>query len=162
MSSGITQQLVTRLGIAAVQPFLLFPYDYIWQRWAWVRPPADSLLLWVGGFLFVDFCYYWLHRLAHQVSVLWAGHSVHHNSDGYRLTTALRQSGWQSFYGWVFYLPLALFMPPPVFYGINQLNTWYQFWVHTCLVRRLGFLVSSWPLSLPSLDVVFPCGCRIM
>ena len=47
-----------------------------------------------------DFCYYWLHRAGHEVAVFWAAHAVHHQSQYYNLSTALRQtsSGWLADY----------------------------------------------------------------
>jgi hypothetical protein len=31
------------------------------------------------------FCYYWAHRMGHEVNVLWASHVVHHSSEYYNL-----------------------------------------------------------------------------
>ena len=38
-----------------------------------------------------DFLYYWNHRLDHESRWLWAMHVVHHSSERYNLSTALRQ-----------------------------------------------------------------------
>lgn len=59
----------------------------------------------------VDFCYYWLHRSNHT-TILWLGHSVHHDSDRYNLSTALRQGILQSATSFIFYLPLAVVISP--------------------------------------------------
>ncbi|MDQ8002534.1 MAG: sterol desaturase family protein, partial [Pseudomonadota bacterium] len=45
---------------------------------------------WLLALVFYDFCYYWLHRMGHEVAVLWAAHVVHHQSQHYNLSTALR------------------------------------------------------------------------
>uniref|UniRef100_A0AAQ5ZCM9 Alkylglycerol monooxygenase n=1 Tax=Amphiprion ocellaris TaxID=80972 RepID=A0AAQ5ZCM9_AMPOC len=73
-----------------------------------------------------------------KVAVLWAAHQVHHSSEYYNLTTALRQSLTQQFTSWIFYMPLALALPPSIFAVHIQLNLLYQFWIHTELIRDLG------------------------
>ena len=71
-----------------------------------------ALACWSAVFLLDDLAYYWLHRLSHEVNVLWAGHVVHHSSEEYNLTVALRQSSLHGLMGWVFYMPLALLGVP--------------------------------------------------
>ena len=89
-------------------------------------------------FVLVDFLYYWTHRLSHRVNILWAGHVVHHSSEEYNLTVALRQSALHGLFTWVFYLPLALVgVPPRMFVTAYALNLIYQFWIHT---REIGKL----------------------
>lgn len=86
-----------------------------------------------------DFCYYWHHRKSHEVAVLWAAHSVHHQSQSYNLSTALRQTSTGFVFGWLFYLPMALAgVPPLVFAVVALVDLLYQFWVHTEQVGRLG------------------------
>merc|ERR1712079_411729 len=73
-----------------------------------------------------------------EVNILWAAHQVHHSSEDYNLTTALRQSLMQGFGGWPFYLPMAFFVPPSHMIAHAQFNLLYQFWIHTEVVRDLG------------------------
>jgi len=80
---------------------------------------------------------------------VWAGHSVHHSSDHYNLSTALRQSWFQGVAAPLYYLPMALLFPTPVYMAMNQANIVSQFWIHTCLVRRLPAPV-EWVLMTPS------------
>ena len=70
--------------------------------------PLAKPLGWLLALVFYDFCYYWLHRLGHEVAVLWAAHVVHHSSEEYNLAVALRQSALHGLMTWVFYVPLAL------------------------------------------------------
>jgi hypothetical protein len=71
--------------------------------------------------------------------VLWAAHAVHHQSEDYNLSTALRQTSTGFLFGWIFYLPLFVIgFPLEVLITVNAANLIYQFWVHTQLVRRLG------------------------
>ena len=96
--------------------------------------------MWLGALLAYDFCCCWLHRMGHEVNILWAAHVVHHSSEEYKLSTALRQTGTGFLLGWVFYLPMALLgVPPLVFVIVGRVDLLYQFWVHTRLVGRLGW-----------------------
>jgi alkylglycerol monooxygenase len=119
----------------------LFTYEWTLHHLALFRLPANHWLTWLFAFVAFDFCYYWNHRLGHTVGVLWAAHSVHHQSEEFNLTTALRQPGTGSFTSWMFYLPLALCgVPLPVFLLVGVAQLFYQFWPHTRHIRRLGFL----------------------
>jgi sterol desaturase/sphingolipid hydroxylase (fatty acid hydroxylase superfamily) len=105
----------------------------------WLAIHPRELASWTAAFLLVDFCYYWSHRLSHEINVLWAGHVVHHSSEEYNLAVALRQSSLHGLFTWVFYLPLALVGIPPLMYVTSYaLNLVYQFWVHTRAVGRMG------------------------
>ncbi|MEZ4456481.1 MAG: sterol desaturase family protein [Gemmatimonadales bacterium] len=97
-----------------------------------------ALASWTAVFVIDDFAYYWLHRLSHEVNILWAGHVVHHSSEEYNLTVALRQSSLHGLFGWVFYMPLALLgIPVTMWVVCHGLNLIYQFWIHTREVNRL-------------------------
>lgn len=92
------------------------------------------ILLFIG----VDFFYYWFHRLAHEISILWGSHVVHHQSEEYNLTVALRQAWFQGAFSWVFYLPLAVLgFDPKAFFVIASIQTLYQFWIHTRVINKL-------------------------
>ena len=92
------------------------------------------LLLFVG----IDFFYYWFHRLSHEINLLWGAHIVHHQSEEYNLSVALRQSSLQGFFSMFFYLPLALIgFNPIAFVTINAFQTLYQFWIHTRTINKL-------------------------
>lgn len=115
---------------------LAFEHLALWRSDAfWTSLPG-----WLLALLFYDFCYYWLHRMGHEVAVLWAAHAVHHQSQDYNLSTALRQTSSGALLGWLFYLPMALAgVPPLVFAIVGLIDLLYQFWVHTEQVRRLGW-----------------------
>lgn len=104
---------------------------------------------WVILFLGVDFFYYWFHRASHEVNALWAAHIVHHQSEDYNLSVALRQSWFQGWFSWSFYLPLAVVgFDPIMFAAMNSFNTLYQFWIHTTTIKTMGPL--EWVLNTPS------------
>ena len=128
--------------IVAVFSKLLTLGIYAWcvQHLALFALPANSVWVWISALLLYDFCYYWLHRAGHEVNILWAAHVVHHQSEDYNLSTALRQTGSGVLLGWLFYLPMAVIgYPLEVFVVVALIDLLYQFWVHTELVGRLGW-----------------------
>ena len=124
----------------------LFVWGIVLERFALVDIPVSwfdasprGIALWAVAALAWDFCYYWFHRFSHEISILWAAHAVHHQSEDYNLSTALRQTSSGFLFGWIFYLPLFLIgFPLEVLLTVNAVNLIYQFWVHTQVVRRLG------------------------
>lgn len=117
----------------------LLTYAFALKHLALFELPAENVWTWVFAFVFYDFCYYWLHRMGHERNILWAAHSVHHQSEDYNLSTALRQTSTGFLLSWIFYLPLAVAgVPLVVFISVASLNLLYQFWVHTRHVPKLG------------------------
>lgn len=114
-------------------------YAAVHEHFAVWQLSPKSPWTWAIGLVAYDFLYYWHHRAGHRVALFWAAHVVHHQSEDYNLSTALRQtsSGWLA--GWIFYLPMALAgFPPLVFAVVALIDLLYQFWVHTEQVGRLG------------------------
>ncbi len=129
-SAVFTVALRVGLYTLAWQHLALWRSDVFWTSWVG----------WFLALLLYDFCYYWLHRMGHEVAVLWAAHAVHHQSQHYNLSTALRQTSSGALLGWLFYLPMALLgVPPLVFVVVGLIDLLYQFWVHTEQVGRLGW-----------------------
>jgi alkylglycerol monooxygenase len=108
---------------------------------SWFDGSANGIALWILAAVLWDFCYYWNHRLGHEISVLWAAHAVHHQSEEYNLSTALRQTSSSFIFSWIFYVPLFVIgFPADVLITVAAINLIYQFWVHTQQIRRLGVL----------------------
>jgi len=106
--------------------FAIFKIGYAW--WAWVL-----------AFFADEFSYYWFHRTSHEVRIFWASHVIHHSSQRYNLSTALRQTwtgGFMSFIFWL-WMPIVGF-PPLMVLTMNAISLLYQFWIHTELVRSMG------------------------
>ena len=121
--------------------FVLKNFSLIDMQLSWFDASLSGIALWVSAALAWDFCYYWFHRFSHEISILWAAHGVHHQSEDYNLSTALRQTSTGFLFSWIFYVPLFLIgFPVEVLLVVNAGNLIYQFWVHTQLVRRLGVL----------------------
>jgi sterol desaturase/sphingolipid hydroxylase (fatty acid hydroxylase superfamily) len=102
-----------------------------------LRLSSHDWWVWVLLFFADDLSYYWFHRISHECRVFWASHVVHHSSEHYNLSTALRQT-------WVpmTYFPFWMWMPLVGFpvWMILLAQSWsliYQFWIHTERVRRL-------------------------
>jgi alkylglycerol monooxygenase len=112
------------------------------------RAPGDlvdarsglSWAVWLLALVFYDFCYYWLHRAGHRRWLFWAAHVVHHQSQDYNLSTALRQTS--SGCG------VRLDVLPAdgggrrAAAGVRRralIDLLYQFWVHTEHVGKLGW-----------------------
>ncbi|MCH2021442.1 MAG: sterol desaturase family protein [Saprospiraceae bacterium] len=133
ISCGISQQ-VTGVFMKAIT---FFAYTYIFLNWKIFDIPNEwwsFILLFIG----IDFLYYWFHRYCHEINIFWGTHVVHHQSEDYNLSVALRQSAFQSLISGAFYLPLALIGFDPIpFLLINTLQTLYQFWIHTEAIYKM-------------------------
>ncbi|MDP9134529.1 MAG: sterol desaturase family protein, partial [Actinomycetota bacterium] len=113
------------------------------------RMPEDAWWAWVLLFLADDLAYYWFHRVSHVSRVFWASHVVHHSSEHYNLSTALRQT-WVPMTYLPFWLPLLLVGFPPWMVLLAQ--SWsliYQFGLHTERIGRLPRLLEA-VLNTPS------------
>lgn len=90
------------------------------------------------AFLLYEFCYYWKHRLGHEINFMWAGHIVHHQSEEMNLTTGARLSASSPLYDVFFYLPMAILgITPAIYVGCKAVSLGYQFLLHTEHIRKL-------------------------
>lgn len=129
LTDAATKGLVVLAYLAAYEVRLL---DIPMGRW-------ES---WFALFFAVEIAYYWLHRYSHEIRWMWAQHSVHHSAQQITLSVAYRL-GWTQFVAgpWLFLIPVCWigFDPRAVMltYAASLL---YQFWLHTELVGKLGWL----------------------
>ncbi len=140
---------VTSLGVSVMMSALgvialvlrIAIYTLAYEAFALGAWDTASPWTWVMGLLLYDFTYYWQHRMGHELNLLWASHVVHHSSDRFNLSTALRvPSASMHLWTWIFALPLAVLGVPPVVYAVASLvNLLYQFWIHTEHIGRLGW-----------------------
>ncbi|MFK8102675.1 MAG: sterol desaturase family protein [Saprospiraceae bacterium] len=132
----ILNQLLEKTIIGSIGVLLLLPFYYLipWE----IEMTTTS---WIWSLLAADFSYYWMHRCEHERRFLWAYHSVHHSSEDYNLTVAMRLSLVESLFEWIFLIPMLLI-------GFNPFQTiislvfiaQYQTWIHTERIIRLGWL----------------------
>jgi sterol desaturase/sphingolipid hydroxylase (fatty acid hydroxylase superfamily) len=145
LSCGVGQQILAPFFKTATLALYVLLYD---RARVYTFAPS-SVLAWVVLLFGVDCGYYWFHRASHRINVIWAGHIVHHQSEEYNLSVALRQSWFVKLAESFFYLPLALAgFSPEMFLAMSTLNTLYQFWIHTRAVGKLGPL--EWIFNTPS------------
>ena len=136
LTAGILSQisgvftLALRVGIYAV----------VYDRFAFQHLAADDWRIWLFALLAYDFLYYWNHRVGHECGLFWAAHVVHHQSENFNLSTALRQTSSGALLSWIFYMPMAIAgVPPVVFVVVGLVDLLYQFWIHTELIGKLGW-----------------------
>lgn len=126
-ASGIAFGFVALAWFVFVEQFKFLDLGWAW----WV---------WIACFVLDDFRYYWWHRFSHTIRWFWADHVVHHSSQHYNLSTALRQP-WLSplTLGFVFFgtWMVLLGFPIAMIAFCKALNLIYQFWIHTETVKRL-------------------------
>jgi sterol desaturase/sphingolipid hydroxylase (fatty acid hydroxylase superfamily) len=110
--------------------------------WAYQYRLFDVPFTWWAfalAFVLDDLAYYWVHRAGHRIRWAWAAHVIHHSSQHYNLSTALRQT-WTGFFGLTFLIKLPLFVigfPPSMIAFVGGLNLVYQFWIHTEAIGRM-------------------------
>lgn len=114
-----------------------------------LKMPTDAWWSWALLFVADDFLFYWLHRVNHESRFFWNFHVVHHSSNKFNLSTAVRQSWFGNSVSWIFYIPLA-FLGFPLWMRLaaHGLNLIYQFFIHTRFIGKLGFL--EYILNTPS------------
>ena len=133
LTMGIGSVFVDLLAKAIQFSLLTYFHRYAifsigFQWWAW-------LLLFFGD----EFSYYWFHRISHECRFFWASHVVHHSSERYNFSTALRQTWTGSFTSFVFWLWLPIIgFAPVMIMTMKAVSLLYQFWIHTELVRSMG------------------------
>jgi sterol desaturase/sphingolipid hydroxylase (fatty acid hydroxylase superfamily) len=129
------------IGIGIIYTFFydLAPYKF----------PADAWWSWAILFFADDFAYYWFHRISHESRFFWNFHVVHHSSEHFNLSVAVRQSWFSGLAHWIFYAPLMLLgFAPWMQLLVHGFNLLHQFWIHTPFVKRMGFL--EYFLNTPS------------
>jgi len=130
---GIGSQAVGLLFKA----ILLGGYFWVYENYALFYQEVSwhSALLALIGF---DFTYYWAHRWSHEVNLFWGAHIVHHQSEEYNLSVALRQSWIHNLLMFVLFLPLPMLgFEPIMFFSVAAFVTLYQFWIHTKAVDKM-------------------------
>ncbi|WP_020536385.1 sterol desaturase family protein [Lewinella cohaerens] len=139
LSSGMTNTLKTLMGLAVI----ILSYEWMVGHLALFDLPAAG---WVYALAFVglDFKGYWSHRWNHEINLFWNRHVIHHSSEEFNLSCALRQDV-SAFVGVYFflYIPMALLgVPTEVVAFIAPIHFFSQFWYHTRLIDRMGPLES--------------------
>jgi sterol desaturase/sphingolipid hydroxylase (fatty acid hydroxylase superfamily) len=137
LSSGLTNSLKEVLGLAVV----IVSYDWMVGHLA-LFEIESQLSLYIITFIGLDFAGYWAHRFEHEINLFWNRHIIHHSSEEFNLACALRQNI-SAVFGLFFFLwiPLAILgIPVEVFAIVAPLHLFAQFWYHTRLIDKMGWL----------------------
>lgn len=115
---------------------MLGMYVWVMQHFALVQ--IKGVAAYIVTLILFDFCFYWAHRYGHEINLFWGAHVVHHQSEEYNLTVALRQSWIHSFLAFIFFLPIAFLGIDVLTLGIcASINSFFQFWIHTKAINRM-------------------------
>ncbi|MCH7399509.1 sterol desaturase family protein [Belliella sp. DSM 107340] len=138
--TNINLGVVSQVSGVFIKVLSIGVYTFLYEQFAFFEIQNNIWTFFILFFLY-DFCYYWAHRKSHEINLFWGGHVVHHSSEEYNLSVALRQSSTQTIWTFFFYLPLAFLGFDPVFLVlVSGLNLLYQFWIHTEAIGKMGFL----------------------
>ncbi len=137
LSSGITNAIKDVLGLSIV----IISYNFLFDNFSFFEIQS-TWLLYIICFIGLDFAGYWSHRLEHVVNIFWNRHIIHHSSEEYNLACALRQTISTIFTIFtIFLLPCAILgIPPKIIAIVGPIHLFAQFWYHTRLIDRMGFL----------------------
>lgn len=98
-------------------------------------------LLWVVGFVFWDFLFYWLHRTHHLFKILWSIHVVHHEGEHYSLSLGIRNSWYSSLSSLPYFVCMAVIgFPIEIFVSVSSIHYFIQFYNHNHIVKKSGWL----------------------
>ncbi|MFN7828068.1 MAG: sterol desaturase family protein [Acidobacteriota bacterium] len=121
-----------------------------WFRARGPRLAGDGPLSWLVLFLGVDFGYFLFHWASHRIRVLWAIHEAHHSSARMNFSVALRQPPLEPLVDWIFFIGLAwIGFPAKAILTTYAFNLFYQFFIHTEMVRRLPGWI-EWVFNTPA------------
>jgi len=137
LSSGVSNIIKDVLGLAVI----IVSYGWMVEHISITQLTA-GWLTYVLAFVGLDFAGYWSHRFEHEINILWNRHIIHHSSEEYNLACALRQNVSAIFAVFFFLLvPMAVIgVPAEVVAVVAPIHLFAQFWYHTKLIHRMGWL----------------------
>ena len=133
---GIAERL---MDIFTMVPFYYF-FVWVHDHFALFDLKANAVS-WVLLFLLTDLVWYWYHRCAHEINILWAAHIVHHQSEDFNYTVSARITVFQAFIRCLFWgvLPFIGF-PPEMITVFLLIHGIYPFFIHTQAIGKLGWI----------------------
>jgi len=137
LSSGLSDTIKNSIKFS----FTIVSYSWFLESLTLYRIEPVWIAVLVA-FIIQDFAGYWIHRFNHRINILWNRHIIHHSSEEFNLSCALRQSISQTFKFFTFlWIPAALMgVPTEIFAIIAPIHLFLQFWYHTRLINKMGFL----------------------
>ena len=138
--SGMTNTIKDVLGLTIV----VISYEFLLKNLSIIHWKNTNAFTYILAFLILDFGGYWYHRISHTVNYFWNLHIIHHSSEEYNLPCALRQQfAVVTNLLFIFCLGILLALigiPKEVFIIIAPIHLFMQFWYHTKLINKMGFL----------------------
>jgi sterol desaturase/sphingolipid hydroxylase (fatty acid hydroxylase superfamily) len=138
--ANVSVGIAERLCDVFVAGIFYFVYDDLQKNYGLfdIKP---GVLLWILLFLLTDLVWYWYHRLAHEINLLWMAHIVHHQSEDFNYTASARITVFQAFVRTGFWAVLPLIgFPAGMITSLLLIHGIYPFFIHTRLVGKLGIL----------------------
>ncbi len=127
---------MAKVIVLAILTYIWYNYRIFDVRFAWWS--------WVLLFFLDDFAYYWNHRIGHRSRLFWASHIVHHSSEKYNLSTALRQTWTGGFYTFIFWTWIALLgFHPLMILTQMSISLIYQYWIHTEIIKKMPLWIEA-------------------
>lgn len=122
---ALTKSMLLMLFVWVHDHFRLFTLDFTWY---------NTIIC----IVLFDYLYYWAHRWGHEWNIFWGAHIVHHQSEEYNLTVALRQSWFHNILAFPIFLPIPLLGFDLLSFGVAAgLVTLYQYWIHTKAIDHM-------------------------
>lgn len=137
ISSGIINSLKDVLGLSVT----LLSYEWMAPKIALLHQDT-TILAYCIGFIIIDFYGYWSHRWSHQINFLWNKHAIHHSSEEFNLSCALRQSvsSFVNLFTFLLIPATLLGVPVKVIAITLPIHLFLQFWYHTKHIKKMGIL----------------------
>lgn len=133
LNIGIGQQTISLM----LSLIMLGVYNLAYNHLALIKIPLNNPWIWIGTLIVFDCIYYWAHRFGHEWNIMWGAHIVHHQSDQYNLSVALRQSWFHGFLSFWMFLPMAFIVPVEVIGSVGGFVTLFQYWIHTEAIHKM-------------------------
>lgn len=137
INSGITNTVKDVLGLSVS----IISYEWILSKIA-IFTIQSTIFTYIIAFIVIDFYGYWIHRWSHQINFLWNKHAIHHSSEEFNLSCALRQSvsSFVNLFTFLLIPAAVLGVPAKVIAITLPIQLFLQFWYHTRYINKLGFL----------------------
>jgi alkylglycerol monooxygenase len=137
ITSGITNSVKDVLGLSIA----IITYQWLVNHIA-IFHIENTIVTYIVAFFCIDFYGYWTHRWAHQINIFWNKHAIHHSSEEFNLSCALRQpiSNFFNLFSFLLIPASLLGVPSEVIAIILPIHLFLQFWYHTRYIGKLGLL----------------------
>src|SRR5262249_47012618 len=128
---------------SVVQPldnFITLPILVVASALTPLALSASQWWVWLLALVLADLSFYAEHRMQHRIRLFWAAHSVHHSSQHFNLSTAVRLPWLIPGYFLLefIYVPMALIgIPLWLILLCQTIVLFYQFPVHTERIDKL-------------------------